>query len=148
MDKKELSYDKIAELLEKEDENKNKRKIKNDWVSKTATILSLCAWTIMLAVWTVLHLASGDRYIAMTASFGRWVFDMEPNLRFGWDRTLVYVAFVLLLVSLATCVIAFLFNKRRMKRKTDKYKKSIFVIGGITIIALVFFLIDFWSMLF
>ena len=53
------------------------------------------------------------------------------------------VAFFLLIAALAICVIAFFFNKARMRRKTDKYRKSVIIIGAITIIGVVLFLVRF-----
>jgi len=151
MDDKDMSYDKLTEILNKRDEEEKKdRRRKPDLVSRLATILSLCAWVIMIAVWVVLETASPERGMRFTQTFFQLHFgtDAATALRTRWDFTLVYVAYILMLVSLGTCVIAFLLNKMRMKRKSDKYKKSIFVVGGITIIALVAFMIRFWSLLF
>jgi len=149
MDDKDLSYNKITEFLNKEEEDsKKERRKKPDWVSRMATILSLSAWTIMLAVWVVLEAASPDREMMFINTFFNAHFGTAGFGRARWDYSLVYTAYILLLVSLGTCVVAFLFNKMRMKRKSDKYKTSIFVIGGITIIAIIAFMIRFWSMLF
>ena len=149
MDNKESDFDRIKELLHyKDSEGKNKRKKKTDWVSKTATILSLSAWTIMIAVWAILSAAAPERERRFITSFFDMQFGTAPLIRTRWDYTLVYIAYILLLVSLGTCVIAFLLNRQRMKRKRDKYKKSILVAGGITIITFVIFLIRFWYALF
>ena len=147
----DLDYDMITELLNKRDaEEKKDRRGKPDWVSRMATILCLCAWGLMIAVWVLLETASPEKGMTFTQTFFNVHFgtDAASALRTRWDYTLVYVAYILLLVSLGTCVIAFLFNKMRMKRKSDKYRVSIFVVGGITIIAFVFFIIRFWSVLF
>jgi len=150
-DKKGLSYDVITELLNKRDaeEGKNRRR-KADWVSKMATILSFCAWCIMLVVWVLYETASPETGMTFTQTFFLEHFgtDATEVMRTRWNNTLLYAAFFLMLVSMGTCVFAFLMNKMRMKRKTDKYKISIFVIGGITVIAFVAFVVRFWSMLF
>jgi hypothetical protein len=103
-----------------------------------AAILSVVSWLVALAVWAVLDRASPERENMFTRMFG-------VTVRENWDGTLLPIAFVLLLVSLGICVLAFFFNKLRMKRKTDKYRKSIFIIGGITILGIVFFLMRFGS---
>ena len=149
MDNKELDYERITDLINKRDsDDSNRRKKKTDWVNRMATILSLVAWSIMIAIWAVLDAASPEKEKKFITSFFDVNFGTAPLIRDRWDYTLVYVAFILLLASLGTCIIAFFFNKMRMKRKSDKYRKSIFVAGGITIIALSIFLYRFWSVLF
>ena len=151
MDDERLDYDSIVEILKNNyEEGERERRKRVDWVSRMATILSLCAWGIMIAVWVVLDSASPERGMLFTQSFFQVHFDTDAvsALRTRWNYPLVYAAYILMLVSLGTCAIAFIMNKMRMKRKTDKYKKSIFIVGGITIIAFVAFMIRFWSVLF
>jgi len=149
MEDKDLSFDKISDLLNiKDNKDENKRKKKADWVSKAATILSFFAWIIMIAVWALLEAAAPERDRRLITSFFDVQFGTAPLIREIWDYTLVYIAYVLLLVSLGTCAIAFFINRMRMKRKSDKYKISIFIAGGITVVVLVAFLIHFRSVLF
>ena len=114
------------------------RRKKSDWIVKMAAILSALSWVLMLAVWAFLDRASPD-----SQHIFNQIFNVQGRTR--WDVTLLPIAFALLLTSLGVCILGFFFNKMRMKRKTDKYRKSIFVIGGITIIGLVVFLIRFGS---
>jgi len=151
MDNEGLSYEQITAILDQEEKEKNKdRRQRKDIVTRMATILSLLAWAIMIAVWVVLELASPERGMLFTQSFFQWHFgtDATGALRTRWDRQLVYLAYVLMLASFGSCFFAFIFNRMRMKRKTDKYKKSIFIIAGITLVAFVAFLIRFGSILF
>jgi len=151
MDNEGLSYEQITAILDQDEKEKNKdRRQRKDIITRMATILSLCAWTIMIAVWVVLELASPERGMMFTQTFFEWHFgtDATGAIRVRWDRQMVYLAYVLMLASFGTCLFAFLFNRMRMKRKSDKYKKSIFIIAGITAIAFVAFLIRFGSMLF
>jgi len=144
-----LSYDMITDLLNKRDaEEKKDRRQKKDWVGSMATILTLCAWGIMIAVWVVIETASPDREMMFINTFFEAQFGVAGYGRSRWNYALVYTAYILMLVSLGTCAIAFILNKMRMKRKSDKYKTSIFIIGGITIIAFIAFMIRFWSVLF
>jgi len=150
-DNKGLSYEVITEMLNQRDANERKdRRRKPDWVSRLATILSLCAWCIMIAVWVVIDTATPDRGMQFTQTFFQLHFgtDAAGAMSTRTNYTLVYAAYILMLVSMGTCFIAFILNKMRMKRKSDKYKKSIFVIGGITLIAFIAFMIRFWSVLF
>jgi hypothetical protein len=149
MDSNDLDYNAITEFINRSSgEDPNERRKKKDWICNMSTILGLSVWVILIAVWALLEMASPEIEFGFLASFGRVHFDMEPVLRRRWDYALVYVAYVLLLISMGTSVIAFLFNRMRMKRKGDRYKKSIFVVGGISVIVFVFFLIRFSYVLF
>ena len=145
----ELNYDQIMDLLNKRDKEEDKeRRKKKDPVSRMATILCLGAWAVMIAVWVVLETASPDREMMFINSFFEAQFGVAGQGRARWNYSLVYTAYILFLVSLGACAIAFVLNMMRMKRKGDKYKKSIFVIFGITVIAFIFFLIQHGSVLF
>jgi len=151
MDDKGLSYDEINNIINKREEEKKKdRRQKTDWVTRMATILSVLAWLVMITVWVLVDTASPDRGMRFTQTFFEVHFNVDAsaaqNLR--WNNNLIFIAYLLQLVSIGTCVVAFLFNKMRMKRKSDKYRMSIFIIGGITIIAFIAFMIRFWSNLF
>ena len=118
------------------------RRRKSDWLVKAAILMSVLALMSLFAVWIVLDYAAENR-----ANFFNYYFGVEvPENPLTY--TLIPIAYGLLLATLGICVIAFVFNKMRMRRKTDKYRKSIFIIGGITIVALVLFLINFWNVLY
>ena len=119
------------------------RRKKADWMVKMATILSFVSWAVVIAVWVVLDAASPEKDMKFISSIIRMHNDVQTHIRTYWNQTLLSVGFVLLVASLAVCMIAFLFNKLRMRRKTDKYRKSLIVIGAITIIGIVAFLIRF-----
>jgi hypothetical protein len=108
-----------------------------------ATALNLVAWAVGFAVWIVLEAASPERDMRFISSLLQVHFDSEVVVRNRWDTTLLPLAFGLLLAGLGICVLSFLFNKMRMRRKTDKYRKSIFIVGGVTIAGIVGFLIRF-----
>jgi len=119
------------------------RRKKADWMVRMAAILSFISWGFALAVWVVLEMASPEREHRFITSILSKHHDATIYIRNYWDKTLLPVAFILLVVSLAICLVAFFFNKMRMRRKTDKYRKSIIVIGVITIAGIVLFLIRF-----
>ena len=127
------------------------RRRKVDWVVRMATILSLVAWIVAFTVWIVLYVAEPDKRFAFTETAvitnttDFRTEDIAEARRDYWDEALLPIAFGLLVASLIICVVAFVFNAMRMRRKTDKYRKSIMVIGGVTIIGIVLFLIFFGS---
>jgi len=119
------------------------RRRKPDWVVRMATILSIVSWAVAVAVWAVLESASPDREFRFITSFLSQVHDAEIHIRDYWSEPLLQTAFILLVVAMLVCIAAFFFNKMRMKRKTDKYKKSIMIIGGVTVLGVVLFLLRF-----
>jgi len=115
----------------------NRRK-KADWVVRMATILSFISWLVAFAVLFPLDRASPEREHMFTRMFG-------IQVREHWDVSLLPISFGLLIAALCICIAAFIFNMQRMRRKTDKYRKSIIIIGSITIVGIVFFLVQFGS---
>jgi len=89
-----------------------------------------------LAVWIFLDQASPDRHNMFTT----W---RDVAVRGHWDMVLLATAFRLLLASLLISIIAFLCALLRKRRKTDKHRWSIIIIGLITLIGTVFFVIRF-----
>ena len=63
----------------------------------------------------------------------------EVSVREYWDRDLLQNAFYVLLVNLAVCIIGFIMNMMRQKRKTDKISKSIIVLTVITLAGILWY---------
>jgi hypothetical protein len=63
----------------------------------------------------------------------------EVSVRKHWDRDLLQNAFYVLLVNLAVCIIGFIMNMMRQKRKTDKISKSIIVLTTITLAGILWY---------
>ena len=153
MDLNDLDYDKLTELLEQRDreEAEERRKKKKFRVDSLPTIMSMIALCIMTAVWVMMEVAAPDRDMMFFRTFfdvHDQHFTVAPVFRERWNFTLVYTAYIMQLASLGTCVIAFLINHTHVKSKGSKYKISVFVASGITIIALTLFVIRFWNVLF
>lgn len=116
------------------------RRKRADWVTKMATVFSAISWAVAFAVWVVLDMAAPEKAHMFTRMFG-------VEIRNYWDASLLPIALILLIASLCICILAFIFNMLRKRRKTDKFKKSIFIIGGISILGIVLFVIRFGTML-
>ena len=112
------------------------RRKKPDWVTRMATILSVVSWAAAAAVLLVLDRAKPEKQHLFTRMFG-------VDVRDYWNTAILPAAFTLLCVSLGICIIAFFFNMLRMKRHTDKFKKSIIIIAAINIAGIVFFILRF-----
>jgi len=139
MEEKQLDYDAIINILTNDEkEQKKDRRQRRDWITKMPVFLSLLSWALLATVWILLDQAAPPK------SYG-WLsfFDGYSTPSGFWKRVPVNVAYILLMVSIGLCLIAFGFNKMRMRRKTDKYKISVFFVGIVSIIALVAFLMFF-----
>jgi len=150
MDFDELDYDKITDLLNKRDEEERlaREKKKKDWRSILASVLSFAAFGLMAAVWVVLEAGAPEREMRFITTFFNVHFGAETVIRATWNRSLIYVAYVLQLISLGSCLIASVLNILYIKPKYGKYKITIFIISGITITAFIFFIVQFWRLIF
>jgi len=116
------------------------RRRQADWVIKAASILSFISWLVAVAALFVFEIASPDR-INVSGVMG-------GTTRIAWNTALFPVTFILLILSVLSCITAFIFNAMRMRRKTDKYRKSIIIIGALSLIGLVAFTLRFSTYLF
>ena len=149
----ELDYEKITELLNKRDEEEKRAraKKKKDWRLIVAYTMSLIALFVMGTVWVILETAAPDRDMMFFRTFFTvhdQHFTVDPSFRHTWNKSLLYAAYVMQLVSLGACLIASTINILHIKPKYGKFRITIFIISGITITAFVFFLIRFMNILF
>ena len=114
----------------------------SDWIIKLTNIFGIIPWAVVIAVWMVLDFAAPYQ-ATFFSNLARNRSGIEINVEY-WDEALLPVAFFMLLISLAFCLAAFILNTFRMRRKTDRYRRSVMVIGGITVIAIAAFVIKFW----
>ena len=113
------------------------RRRQSDWLVKASILMSALAWVVLFAVWIVMYFAAEYK----PGFFNVFLqVDVPEN---PLTQTLLPVAFTLLIVALVICVFAFIFNLLRMRRKTDRYRKSIFIVAGVTIIAIIAFVYNF-----
>ena len=66
---------------------------------------------------------------------------LKVSVRSYWDRDLLQYVFYVLLLNLAACVIGFVLNMLRQKRKTDKISKSIIVLSVVTLLGILWYII-------
>lgn len=139
----DISYEAIVELIRKEEIKANDRRKKRDWIAAMPSVLSYISGTMLIAVWGILIYISPPRGTdwAWLSFFG----DYTPA-SFTWPKLPVNVAYFMLIACMVLCVAAFLFNRMRMKRKDDKYKVSVFLIGSVALITFVSFLVRFIPM--
>jgi len=132
-------------MLEPVRKASNRRK-QADWIVKIAAVLSVTSWIITFSVLIVLDLARPERDNVFTRGslWGIGGGGTEPT----WNETLLPIALIMLIVSFLCCLAAFIFNLMRMRRMTDKYRKSVIIMGFISLIGILIFMIRFGSELF
>ena len=118
------------------------RRRQADWVVKGASILSVISWLVAFGAFLVFEFASPPRTAGVLDVYA------EATGPRGWQYDLLPYALILLIVAVFMCLVAFIFNAMRMKRKTDKYRKSIIIIGAFTVVGLVAFLMRFGGIIF
>ena len=139
MDENELDYKGIIEALQDKSAGKSMdRRKKKDWITKMPVALTLISWAILAAVWVLLDQAAPLKDYGWLSFFDGYNTPNRP-----WQRVPVNISYILLMVSIGLCVVAFGFNKMRMRRKTDKLKISVFFVGIVSVVAFVAFLIYF-----
>lgn len=116
------------------------RRKKADWMTKAASVLSLVSWFMSMVMLLCLDRASPETENLFSRLLGTAV-------RSTWNTSLLRTAFLLLLLAFCICAIAMIFNILRNRRKSDKYKKSIIILGALTLIGIVAFLIRFGAYL-
>jgi hypothetical protein len=97
-------------------------------------------WTVGLS-WTLIitaFLITSEAQPKFETFIDRMV---KSSVRNYVDRDLLQYAFYVLLINLLVCIIGFILNMLRHRRKTDRISKSIIVLGMITLMGI------FWYML-
>ncbi len=70
-------------------------------------------------------------------------FDCQFNvsIRDYWNENALQYVFFILVMNLAVCIIGFIFNMARHKRKTDKISKSILILGIMAFAGILWYLL-------
>ena len=103
------------------------RRRKGDKIVSAAVITNMLAWCVAFISWLMFDMAA--EYEA--GWFNIW-FQVEVAVN-PLTETLLPISFWLLIGSLSLAAISLIFNRMRMNRKEDKYRKSVFVIAAIDI---------------
>lgn len=111
-----------------------------DVVSRVISIIAVVGWAIAIGTILLLDRARPESATYFDRLFGNVV-------RSSWNAGLLRFALIALIAALCICIIGFVLNMTRHKRKTDKYNKSIIVVGCFSAVALVWFLFSFYSYL-
>lgn len=67
---------------------------------------------------------------------------VKATVRDYWDRNLLQSTFYVLIINMTVCIIGFILNMLRQRRKTDKTSKSIIVLGCITLLGIIWYMLQ------
>lgn len=107
---------------------------------KGPDIIVKAVWLISGVNWllAILGFAYADKARPQSETF----FDryLGKSARSNWDDDLLRYAFIILLINFVICIIGFLLNMLRQKRKTDKISKSIITIAVLSLFAILWYI--------
>ena len=69
--------------------------------------------------------------------FGR---QFDISIRDYWNENALLYMFIILVLNFAVCVIGFIFNMARHRRKTDRFNKSILILGTLSLAGILWYL--------
>lgn len=109
-----------------------------DPITRIIQISTIFAWITSLVVLTLLVSARpADNQNMFTR-----ILDLKVAPT-GWDFVQLRVAFFLIIFTVLICAAGIVGNAMRHKRKTDRFRVSLFVFLGISLVALIAFIIVF-----
>lgn len=107
------------------------RRRSKDWVSKGISLFAILAWITTLVVFVCVGFAQppGENFITRVLS-------LQPSTNPNWRY--LEISQYALLVTFLLCLFGLIFNIFRHKRKTDKFNKSIIILGLISLAGFVY----------
>jgi hypothetical protein len=114
------------------------RRRKKDWVVRSVSIVAVLGWFSAIAS---LFFISGAQ--PRGGNLITRLLDLNIHVARSWDTHLLNWGFLSLLVSFGVCVAGMLANMARHRRKTDRYNKAIIILGALSFLGIIAFLITF-----
>ena len=112
------------------------RRKKQDWVVRSVSVIAVIGW--ILAFIALLFL---DRASPLQENFITRF--LSVNVVSFWNTSLLRSAFAAILASFIACVVGFVLNASRHRRKSDRFNKLLIAIGVASTVMLVLYLINF-----
>jgi len=123
--------------MEEKSKNFVERRKGPDLLLKLINVIVFFSWLLIIAILTITAKAGPE-----SATF----FDrlLQVDIRNTWDAGLAQYMFYLMLVLLLLCVLGIAFNAARHRRRSDRYRISLFIMGGASVIGIIVYLISFF----
>ena len=110
-----------------ERENRRKRK---DIFTKCVQWFAAVSWIIAVAIVLIFAFAQPPRENIYTHL-------LNFIASKAWNMKYIYFAVWMLIANIAVCLFGLIFNAMRHKRKTDRFNKSILILGTLSVISLI-----------
>ncbi|MDR3237898.1 MAG: hypothetical protein LBT84_05275 [Spirochaetia bacterium] len=119
-------------------EKKKNRRKGPDNVSRFISLLVSASWVMIFALFVIIALAKPSTNMSIFTI-------MSENTRSfsGWNISLISLVFPVLLVQLGLCLFGLILSSRRMKRRRDKYSKSLIFFTIVSLAGLLVYFISF-----
>lgn len=114
------------------------RRRKTDWITRSIQIIGIAGW--ILAAGTLLFI---DRAKPGTDDFFTTLF--HGSVSYSWDEQLLRYSFFIFVGIFVLCLLGMIFNMLRHRRKSDKYNKSIIILGLMSFAGIIYFFLAFSS---
>ena len=119
-----------------------KRRRKPDWVLRTVTVVTLVGWVTAMVALALYYMGTPkDNSAGNAASV------MNPNIGTSGvvgssSSNLLWWTFIAVLVSCIVCILGFILNFTRKRRKTDKFNRLLIILSVVSIVFMVILLVN------
>lgn len=117
------------------------RRRKRDWVTRAVPIIAAIGWLAAIVMLVLLDRASPTHADFFSRLAGKLVVS-------SWNTQMLQYVLLILVGVFVICLVGFILNLLRHKRKTDKFNMPIIVLGIASVIGIVAFLIAFGKYIF
>ena len=124
------------------------RSRKPDWVLRSVTVMTLIGWVAAMVALVMYYMGTPKE-----GDIQKAVDSINPNIGATAginvsNAGLLRGTFFAILASCVICVIGFILNFTRKKRKTDKFNKLLITLGIVSVVFLAVFLINHAGLIF
>jgi len=116
------------------------RRKKQDWVVRMVSITALLGWLLCITSIFLIRTAQPDNYEWARAIQGSGAMGAMTRM---WNTPLLRTSFLSLVFAFLGCLIGFFANMTRMRRKSDRFNKSIIILGILSFIGCIVFLFNY-----
>jgi len=112
------------------------RRKRPNWIVRIVSVIAVLGWAGVVAAFLLIDRASPAQENFITRF-------LQVNVASYWNTSLLRWAFAATLVSVVACILGMILNVAFHRRKTDKYSKLLITITAVSIVVVVFFLLNF-----
>lgn len=119
----------------------DRRHRKKDWVVYAVSVTSAIGWIFVIFAFTFLNKAKPMQENLFTRI-------LKFKVNSNWNHSILYLSLFWMIFALLFCILGFIFNMRRHRRKTDRFNRTIIILGIISLLFLSILLWKFWYVFF